>query len=175
LFAMRNDWARYTSKLTSFPHGDVQPLPFQDHTMSCRRAREGRTLHRDEQGAADHRARAERTPSHPAQSALPSSHSSPSSVSTVRGPVLGSNVNMLQDTSRAGLSRYHQLLRAQQPYERLAQAAALTRMVRELAEAGIRQRHPSASEAEVRVRLTVRLYGRETAQRLFRHIPEDAV
>jgi hypothetical protein len=82
---------------------------------------------------------------------------------------------MLQDTSKAGLGRYHQLLRAQEPYERLAQAAALTRMVRELAEAGIRQRHPTASEAEVRARLTVRLYGRETAQRLFRQIPEDAI
>lgn len=82
---------------------------------------------------------------------------------------------MFEDTSRVGLSRYHQLLRAQQPYERLAQAAALTRMVRELAEAGIRQRHPDASEAEVRVRLTARIYGRETARRLFQHVPDDAI
>jgi len=82
---------------------------------------------------------------------------------------------MMQDTSSAAHDRYHALLRAQKPYERLAQAMALTQMVRELAEAGIRQRHPGVSDAEVRVRLTVRLYGRETAQRLFREIPDDAI
>ena len=82
---------------------------------------------------------------------------------------------MMQDTSLPGLDRYHDLLRAQQPYERLAQAVALTQMVRELAAAGIRQRHPGASDTEVRVRLTVRLYGREIARRLFREIPDDAV
>ena len=48
-------------------------------------------------------------------------------------------------------------------------------MVRKLAVAGIRQRHPFASDAEVRVRLTVRLYGRATAQRLFGAVPDDAV
>ena len=82
---------------------------------------------------------------------------------------------MTQDTSPAAIKRYHELLRAQKPYERLAQAVALTQMVRELAEAGIRQRHPGVSDAEVRVRLTVRLYGRETARRLFGEIPDDAI
>jgi hypothetical protein len=48
-------------------------------------------------------------------------------------------------------------------------------MVRELAVAGIRQRHPDAPAAEVRARLTVRMYGREAAKRLFGSIPEDAV
>jgi hypothetical protein len=67
------------------------------------------------------------------------------------------------------------LLRAQSPAARLEQAAALTRAVRQLAEAGIRQRHPAASEAEVRVRLTVRLYGRDAAVRLFGDVPDDAV
>ncbi|MBK6693875.1 MAG: hypothetical protein IPG50_16960 [Myxococcales bacterium] len=80
----------------------------------------------------------------------------------------------MQDTRGAALDRYHELLRAQQPYERLAQAVALTTMVRELAVAGIKARHPAASDAEVRVRLTVRLYGRAVAQRLFGDVPEDA-
>jgi DNA-binding MarR family transcriptional regulator len=79
------------------------------------------------------------------------------------------------DTSPAADARYHELLRAQSPAARLEQAAALTRAVRQLAEAGIRQRHPGASDAEVRVRLTVRLYGREVAARLFGAVPADAI
>jgi hypothetical protein len=66
-------------------------------------------------------------------------------------------------------------LRGQAPHERLAQATALTRAVRELAVAGIRQRHPNASETEVRIRLVVRLYGRPAARRLFGQVPADAV
>ena len=82
---------------------------------------------------------------------------------------------MLQDTRSNALDRYHELLRAQAPHQRLAQAVSLTRMVRELATAGIRDRHPAASEEEVRVRLVVRLYGRDAARRLFGSIPDDAV
>lgn len=44
-----------------------------------------------------------------------------------------------------------------------------------LAEEGIRRRCPNADEDEVRVRLTVRLYGREAALKLFGSVPEDAV
>jgi hypothetical protein len=66
------------------------------------------------------------------------------------------------------MSRYHELLRAREPHQRLAQAVALTRMVRQLAEAGIRQRHPNAPDDEVRVRLTVGLYGRDVAAATFR-------
>lgn len=80
----------------------------------------------------------------------------------------------LRDTTPAANRRYHELLRARAPHERLAQAMALTKMVRELAVAGIRARHPDADDDEVRVRLVVRLYGRETALRLFGQIPADA-
>jgi len=79
------------------------------------------------------------------------------------------------DTSPDADARYHELLRAQPPVARLEQAAALTRAVRELAEAGIRQRHPGASDSEVRVRLVVRLYGRHMGERLFGAVPADAV
>lgn len=71
--------------------------------------------------------------------------------------------------------RYHQLLRARTPEERLEQAVSLSKMVRELAIAGIRSRHPLATDEEVRVRLAVRLYGRENAGRLFGRVPNDAV
>jgi hypothetical protein len=80
-----------------------------------------------------------------------------------------------RDTGSAAVDRYHQLLRAQAPYERLEQANALTRAVRELAVAGLRTRHPDATPEEIRLRLTVRLYGREVARRLFGRIPADAI
>jgi hypothetical protein len=79
------------------------------------------------------------------------------------------------DTHPAALARYIELLKARAPYERLAQASALTCMTRELAAAGIRQRHPDASEQEVRARLAVRLYGRVVAERLFGRVPPDAL
>jgi hypothetical protein len=48
-------------------------------------------------------------------------------------------------------------------------------MTRQLALAGIRERHPGASEEEVRVRLIVRLYGRAVAERLCGTVPVDAI
>ena len=61
------------------------------------------------------------------------------------------------------------------PAQRLAAADRLSTAVRELATAGIRERHPNADEHEIRVRLTVRMYGRAAAVRLFRDVPSDAV
>jgi hypothetical protein len=81
----------------------------------------------------------------------------------------------MEDTIGAGLDRYHELLRAQEPYQRAAQTVRLSRMVRDLAVAGIRERHPRASAEEIRIRLTVRLYGRDAAERLFADVPADAV
>ena len=78
------------------------------------------------------------------------------------------------DTTSASLGRYHELLRAKAPHERLAQALSLSRMVRELAVAGIAERFPDASPDELRVRLAVRLYGAELARRVFGQIPADA-
>lgn len=81
----------------------------------------------------------------------------------------------VNDTSPAASARYHELLVAMGPERRLEAAMALSRGVRELAMAGLRSRHPKADEQELRVRLTVRLYGRDAAVRLFRSVPEDAV
>jgi hypothetical protein len=81
----------------------------------------------------------------------------------------------MRDTEGPADARYHELLRRQAPHERLQAAMALSRAVRQLAEAGIRERHPLAGAAEVRIRLTVRLYGRDTAKRLFGELPDDAV
>ena len=82
---------------------------------------------------------------------------------------------MHRDTGSAAVDRYHQLLRAQAPHERLEQANALTQAVRELAVAGLRTRHPDADDQEIRLRLVVRLYGRDVARRLFGQVPADAI
>lgn len=81
----------------------------------------------------------------------------------------------MDDTGEKANRRYHELLRARAPHERLAQAVSLTKMVRDLAVAGIKSRHPAADADEIRIRLAVRLYGRDAAERLFGRIPDDAV
>jgi hypothetical protein len=80
----------------------------------------------------------------------------------------------VQDTAPASRTRYYELLRGLPPDRRLQAMLRLSRATRELALAGIRERHPSAGELELRVRLTVRLYGRDVAQRLFGSVPADA-
>ncbi|MRG91827.1 hypothetical protein GF068_07795 [Polyangium spumosum] len=79
------------------------------------------------------------------------------------------------DTSPEADARYHELLRRMTPERRLEAAMRLSQAVRELALVGIQTRHPDAGEEELRVRLTVRLYGRACAERLFGDVPEDAV
>lgn len=79
------------------------------------------------------------------------------------------------DTSPQMDERYHDLLRRMAPEQRLEAAMRLSQAVRELALAGLRQRHPQANEHEIRVRLTVRLYGRACALRLFGDVPSDAI
>jgi hypothetical protein len=80
----------------------------------------------------------------------------------------------VNDTSPAADARYHELLRAMPPERRLEAAMRLSRGVRALALAGIRELFPGADEQELKVRLTVRLYGREVAARLFGSFPTDA-
>jgi hypothetical protein len=80
----------------------------------------------------------------------------------------------VQDTSPAAQARYYELLRALPAERRMQAMLRLSQAVRELALAGIRERYPAATESELRVRLTVRLYGRAVAQRLFESVPADA-
>ncbi len=81
---------------------------------------------------------------------------------------------MEQDTSPEQLRLYYDKLRAMSPVDRLRAAGQLSLGVRRLAEAGIRHRYPHATEAEIRARLMVRLYGRAVAGQ-FMAIPEDAI
>jgi len=72
-----------------------------------------------------------------------------------------------RDTSPAARARYAELLRQLGPERRLRAAIGLTRATRELAEAGIRQRMPNASDTQVRRELAALLYGDDVAVRLF--------
>lgn len=84
---------------------------------------------------------------------------------------------MMRDTSPGQQTAYYARLARLTPVERLRIAARLSTAVRRLAEAGIRERHPRATDAEIRIRLAVRLYGRAAAGRLFgaEAIPHDAL
>jgi hypothetical protein len=83
----------------------------------------------------------------------------------------------MRDTSPKQQDDYYARLKRLTPEQRLRLAARLTTAVRRLAETGIRERHPLATDAEVRVRLAVRLYGRAAGQRLFgmNAVPPDAI
>jgi len=73
----------------------------------------------------------------------------------------------VRDTTSSAERRYFELLRAQSAEQRLRTAALLTGAVRELGESAVRERHPEASEREVRAMLADRLYGPGTGARLF--------
>ena len=70
------------------------------------------------------------------------------------------------DTSAAAQAIQDGLLRRASPGEKLAQVAQLSRMVDQLAMAGLRQRHPNADDEMIRyLRAELRL-GRELAARV---------
>jgi hypothetical protein len=66
------------------------------------------------------------------------------------------------DTERDARARVVHRWRAMSPCERLDQVAALNHACEQLAEAGVRRRHPAASEDEVRRRVIALRLGRET-------------
>jgi hypothetical protein len=78
------------------------------------------------------------------------------------------------DTSPEARRFYYERLAALTPSERLAMMRASSRMIRTLAETAIRREHPDASPEELRVRLAVRLYGRELVEKVLGPLPVDA-
>jgi len=67
----------------------------------------------------------------------------------------------LLDTSPAALERQREASRQMTPQQRLAVAAEMCDEIRAVAAAGIRQRHPAYSDAEVRAALVAILLGGE--------------
>jgi hypothetical protein len=80
---------------------------------------------------------------------------------------------MRRDTAPAVAARYDAMIGALSGARKLEIAAQLTQGTRALAEAGLRDRHPGASDEEVRCRLAALLYGRGVAERLFGGVPDD--
>jgi hypothetical protein len=78
------------------------------------------------------------------------------------------------DTSPEARRFYFQTLARLGSAGRLALMEASSRMIRNLAEAAIRKDHPGAGAHELRVRVAVRLYGRELAERVLGGVPADA-
>jgi hypothetical protein len=83
------------------------------------------------------------------------------------------SVEMLDTTPEAKRFYFDRLAKLT-PCERLALMRESSRMIRNLAEAAVRREHPDASPEEVRTRLAVRLYGRETVERVLGPLPADA-
>jgi hypothetical protein len=67
------------------------------------------------------------------------------------------------DTSSAALERQRETFRRMTPEQRLAVAAEMSDEIRAVTEAGIRQRHPDYSDAEIRAELVAILLGRGAA------------
>jgi hypothetical protein len=80
---------------------------------------------------------------------------------------------MDRDTAPEIAARYDAMIRALPGARRLELAAGLSSGVRALAEAGLRDRHPGASEREIQCRLAALLYGRAVAERVFKDVPSD--
>jgi alpha-galactosidase/6-phospho-beta-glucosidase family protein len=73
-----------------------------------------------------------------------------------------------RDTSDGAFKRQLAAFRAMTPAERLAVGAAMSEEIRVLAEAGIRDRHPTYTEAQVADALAEILLGRELAEKVGR-------
>ncbi|HSA55393.1 MAG TPA: hypothetical protein VLE53_06790 [Gemmatimonadaceae bacterium] len=77
------------------------------------------------------------------------------------------------DTSAAAQAVQDALLRRASPAEKLAQVGRLSRMVDQLAMAGLRQRHASVDDRMIRYRRAELRLGRELAVRVY-GTPRDA-
>ena len=72
-----------------------------------------------------------------------------------------------RDTSPEAEAVMIGILRRMSPEAKLRQACALTRMVRELARAGLRRRHPEATEEELRKRFAALVLDAETVRKAY--------
>lgn len=86
---------------------------------------------------------------------------------------LGWSDDVSSDTSPEQLERHAAIIRAMSSEQRAAAFRSLDRGVRRLAMAGLRHRHPEASERELIVRLCAQVHGVETARRVYGGVPED--
>jgi hypothetical protein len=81
---------------------------------------------------------------------------------------------LFADTSPEAEAVLLSLLRQAPPWRKLKMVAQINRSVRGLALAGLRQRHPQASEAELHRRLADMVLGPETAEKAYGPLPEGS-
>lgn len=72
-----------------------------------------------------------------------------------------------RDTSEAAERFWFARLREMEPWQKARMVTELCRGAEELALAGLRMRHPGASERELRLRLAATRFDRETMIRVF--------
>jgi hypothetical protein len=75
------------------------------------------------------------------------------------------------DTDKGAEQAYVKMLREAPPWRKAAMVDSLTRTCQELAAAGIRMRHPEATEKEIRLRLAALWLDRELMIRMFNWDP----
>lgn len=80
---------------------------------------------------------------------------------------------MQTDTPPEVRRRQLELLQRMSPGERLQQAFNLTRLTRELAFAGLRQRYPEATEQELLRRYAELVLGKELAKKVYGAMPGE--
>jgi len=76
------------------------------------------------------------------------------------------------DTSKEAEQVYLRPLREAPPWRKAAMVDSLTRSCQELAAAGIRMRHPNASEREMRMRLAALWFNRDVIMSAFHWDPD---
>lgn len=74
---------------------------------------------------------------------------------------------MPMDTSRTAVARQIAIWRAMDPSDKARLVASLSRAVEHMARAGIRQRHPQASDRERLLRFAILKLGPELARRAY--------
>ena len=80
---------------------------------------------------------------------------------------------MSSDTSPEQLARHAALIRAMTPKQRADALRAVDRGVRRLAMAGLRARHPGASDRELVIRHFAAVHGPELAARVYGWSPGE--
>lgn len=79
----------------------------------------------------------------------------------------------LSDTTPDAAAVQFAMLQRMSEVERLELMQALTLAAQELAFAGMRERHPSASDDEIWLRLAVARLGEETVRKVYGFVPGD--
>ena len=88
------------------------------------------------------------------------------------GIMIAAGKKALSDTSAEAEQAYLRLLREAPLWRKAVMVDSLTRACQELAVAGIRVRHPNASEKEIKMRVAALGLDRKTMIRIFNWDPE---